>query len=221
MAIGLLCLCLVSCGIPGQPSPRLAPTATSTSHPVATLASTSSPTPRPTAAPTVVHTPTAGISLTSPTTLTAPAAGTAKAGPMVTTTASLSITEESGPEASLARFGGCWGMETPETSFEIQLREQGRRIVGSFLLVKMRVVGGELTASRIREGTIQGRIVTEQAVEARLIVADYDDEGTARLTLAPDGRMLRWEEIDYPTLGLADPTSRFLPQAFILVPCGG
>jgi hypothetical protein len=111
-------------------------------------------------------------------------------------------------------------METRETSFEIQLRQQGSTVRGSFLLVKMRVVGDELSASRIREGSIQGRIVAEQTVEARVIVAEYDDEGEVRLTLAPGGTMLYWEEVDYPTLGLADPTSRFLPQAFILVPCG-
>lgn len=111
-------------------------------------------------------------------------------------------------------------METEEVSFEMQIERRGPDLQGSFLLVKMCVVTNELSACRIREGTLQGRVLTRDTSEVRLLIPEYDDEGTAKLILAPDGATLRWEEIDYPTVGLADGASRYLPPSFVLVPCG-
>ncbi len=105
-------------------------------------------------------------------------------------------------------------------SFEMQIERRGPDLQGSFLLVKMCVVTNELSACRIREGTLQGRVLTRDTSEVRLLIPEYDDEGTAKLILAPDGATLRWEEIDYPTVGLADGASRYLPPSFVLVPCG-
>jgi hypothetical protein len=120
----------------------------------------------------------------------------------------------------LDRFEGCWGLETEEVSFEIQLERQGPGLEGSFLLIKMCVVANELSACRIREGTLQGRMVTRDMSDVRLVIPDYDDEGTARLTLAPDGETLHWEELDYPAVGLADGEEHYLPPSFVLIPCG-
>jgi len=103
----------------------------------------------------------------------------------------------------------------------MRMERRGPDLQGSFLLVKMCVVANELSACRIREGTLQGRILTRDASEVRLFIPEYDDEGTARLTLAPDGATLRWEELDYPAVGLADGEERYLSPSFVLVPCGG
>ncbi len=106
-------------------------------------------------------------------------------------------------------------------SFEIQLEPHGSRIQGSLLLVKLCLVADELTACRIREGTLEGTRVTTDTLEIHLSILEYDDEGVARLTLNPGGATLRWEELDYPAAGLADGATRYLPPSFILVPCGG
>ncbi|MBS3783857.1 MAG: hypothetical protein KGY78_05400 [Anaerolineae bacterium] len=105
-------------------------------------------------------------------------------------------------------------------SFDIQLQREGMELQGWFLLVKLCVVANELTACRIREGTLQGALVAERTVDVQLIIPEYDDEGRVRLTLAPGGGTLHWEEIEYPILGLADPGSRYLPPSFDLVRCG-
>jgi hypothetical protein len=105
-------------------------------------------------------------------------------------------------------------------SFEIRIERRGPDLQGSFLLVKMCVVANELSACRIREGTLQGRVLTRDTSEARLLIPAYDDEGWVRLKLAPDGATLNWEELDYPAVGLADGASRYLPPSFVLVPCG-
>jgi len=118
-------------------------------------------------------------------------------------------------------YEGCWELETEDVSFEVRLKRERAEVQGSFLLVRLCSVANELTACRIREGTLQGTFGANRTVDLRLIVSEYDDEGRVRLTPGPDGRMLHWEEIDYPELGLADPTSRFLPQSFDLAPCSG
>jgi hypothetical protein len=94
-------------------------------------------------------------------------------------------------------------------------------VEGTFLLVKMCVVADELTACRIREGTLQGTLEATRTLDAQIAIPEYDDGGQVRLTQSLGDGMLHWEEIDYPDVGLADPTSRFLPPSFDLVRCGG
>ena len=190
IGVGMLWLGLVACTVPNQPSPA----------------------PVHMARPTVALRPTAAIRLTSmPTPTTRLTVATIPSSP---------VTQERGPEGSWARFEGCWVLETEEVSFEIRLKQQHHGVRGSFLLVKLCVVADELSACRIREGTLQGRAVARETLELRLAIPEYDDEGTARLTLAADGATLRWEELDYPILGLADGKERYLPPSFALVPCG-
>lgn len=131
-----------------------------------------------------------------------------------------SPTSEKETERSLSSFQGCWGLETEDVSFEVHLEPDGFGVQGSFLLVKLCTVVGQLSACRIREGTLQGTLVAERVVEARLFIPEYDDEGRVRLALAPGGETLHWKEIDYPTQGLADPGWRYLPTSSDLVRCG-
>ena len=86
-------------------------------------------------------------------------------------------------------------------------------------MIKMCLVAGERSACRIREGVIEGT-VTLNELEVRLSIPEYDDEGTALLTLAGDEGSLFWEELDYPEIGLADWNGHYLPPTFTLIPCG-
>jgi hypothetical protein len=137
--------------------------------------------------------------------------------PMPTSTPTPNPTD--GPGYFPELFHGCWHLETEDVSFEIQLEQQGASVQGTFLLIKMCVVGDELSACRIREGLIEG-IVTMDGLKIRLSIPEYDDEGTALLTLADDEETLSWEELDYPVVGLADgDTQHYLPPRFTLIPC--
>ena len=190
ISVGLLCLSLVTCAVQDR----------------------SSPAPRPTTQLTVTEKPPAATTVTS---TPAPIAALTATG-----TATSTIMQHSIQGSPWPRFEGCWGLETEEVSFEIRLQQEGLEVRGSFLLVKMCVVADELTACRIREGTLEGTLVAERTVDVQLTIPEYDDEGKVRLTLAPGGGALHWEEIDYPTQGLAGPGARYLPPSFDLVPCG-
>ena len=151
------------------------------------------------------------------TTLASPPAPTSR--PKVPT-ATAPIVRKSDADEVLSWYEGCWELETEAVSFEIQLEGEGAELRGSFLLVKFCLLANELTACRIREGTLEGTPVAERMVEARITVPEYDDEGKVQLTLAPGEEALHWEEIEYPTQGLADPGWRYLPPSFDLVRCG-
>lgn len=188
---GLLCLALVACAVPGQSPSTPAPTFPPTMDWKPRATIRSTPLPRPTAQPTTTATP----------------------GEVVK------------PNESVAGyrslFEGCWSLETEEVSFEVRLEQEGPDVHGTFLLVKMCLVADELTACRIREGTLQGTLVATRTVEARLAIPEYDGAGMVRLAPGPGDRTLHWEEIDYPDFGLSDSKSRFLPPSFDLRPCGG
>jgi len=146
---------------------------------------------------------------------------TAKLQPTTPTTAATVVTPGISLAGARSKFEGCWSLETEEVSFEIRLDQEGTHVAGTFLLVKMCLVADELTACRIREGTLRGSIVSTQMAEVRILIPEYDDEGAARLELTEDGPKLAWEEIDYPDLGLADGPSHYLPPSFVMAPCGG
>ena len=167
--------------------------------------------PAPTVQPTLTRklTPTSG-STASPTPTLQP---TASATPQDPFTPGISVA------GARSGFDGCWDLETEEVSFEVHFVQEDTNVLGTFLLVKMCVVADELTACRIREGSLQGSIVSAQLAEVRILIPEYDDEGTARIELTADGTELVWEEIDYPTLGLADGTSHYLPPSFVMAPC--
>jgi hypothetical protein len=188
---GLICAFLVACAVPKQP-------------------------PLTSVTPSVL--PTEGLRATATVRSTAVPTAT------VPRTATPSQAEDFTPPLSVAGplspFEGCWSLETEEVSFEVKLEEDGLDLKGTFFLVKMCLVADELTACRIREGTLLGSILTKNTSEVRVLIPEYDDEGRVRLTLAPDGATLHWEELDYPAVGLADGASRYLPPSFVLVPCG-
>jgi hypothetical protein len=188
---GLLCLTLVACAVPGQSLSTPVPTFPPTMDRKPRATIRSTPLPKPTAQPTATATP----------------------GDVVT------------PNKSVAghrlQFEGCWSLETEEVSFEVRLEQEGLDVHGTFLLVKMCLVADELTACRIREGTLQGTLVTTRTVEARLAIPEYKGVGRFRLAAGPGDRTLHWEEIDYPDFGLSDSKSRYLPPSFDLRPCGG
>ena len=115
-------------------------------------------------------------------------------------------------------FAGCWQFETEEVQFELQLEQRGADLKGTFLLIKLCVVDGVVSACRIREGSIAGT-VTASEIEVSVDIPEYDDQGTARLTVADDWGSLLWQELDYPEAGLADFGVHYLPPTFTLVPC--
>jgi hypothetical protein len=115
-------------------------------------------------------------------------------------------------------FGGCWEFETEDVQFEMALEQRGIDLEGTFILIKLCVVDDVSSACRIREGSIQGT-VTGAEVEVRLVIPEYDDEGTALLTVADDGGTLSWVELEYPEAGLADWGVHYLPPVFTLTPC--
>jgi hypothetical protein len=115
-------------------------------------------------------------------------------------------------------FGGCWQFETEDVQFEMELEQRGADLEGTFLLIKLCVVEDVPTACRIREGSIQGTVGAAE-VEIKLAIPEYDDEGTALLTVADDGGTLSWVELEYPEAGLADFGAHYLPPTFTLVPC--
>jgi len=115
-------------------------------------------------------------------------------------------------------FGGCWQFETEDVQFEIELEQQGPDLEGTFLLIKLCVVGDVPSACRIREGYIQGTVAAAE-VAIKLAIPEYDDEGTALLTVADDGGTLSWVELEYPEAGLADWGTHYLPPTFTLMPC--
>jgi hypothetical protein len=115
-------------------------------------------------------------------------------------------------------FGGCWQFETEDVQFEMELEQRGADLEGTFLLIKLCVVEDVPSACRIREGSIQGTVGAAE-VEVRLVIPEYDDEGTALLTVADDGGTLSWAELEYPEAGLADWGTHYLPPTFTLVPC--
>lgn len=167
--------------------------------------------PAPTVQPTLTRKPT-------------PTSGpTASPTPTLQPTASVTPADLFTPGVSVAGarsgFGGCWELDTEAVSFEVRLEEEDTGVQGTFLLVKMCVVADELTACRIREGTLRGDIVSAQLAEVRILIPEYEDEGTARLKLTADGGELAWDVIDYPVLGLADGSSRYLPPSFVMAPC--
>jgi len=188
---GLICAFLVACAVPNQPTPTSV---------------------MPSVPPTEGLRPTVTVRSTAvPTATVQPATTAAQAEDF---TPPLSV---AGPQSP---FEGCWSLETEEISFEVKLEQEGLEVEGTFFLVKMCLVADELTACRIREGTLLGSILTKNTSEVRVLIPEYDDEGRVRLKLAPDGATLRWEELDYPAVGLADGASRYLPPSFVLVPCG-
>ena len=103
--------------------------------------------------------------------------------------------------------------------FEIKLEQQDADVQGTFLLIKVCVVEGILSACRIREGLVEGTVAMDE-LEIRLSIPEYDDEGTALLTLADDGQTLSWKELEYPEVGLSDGGPHYLPPRFTLTPCG-
>lgn len=173
--------------------PSLSPTSPPTPTPVAP-ASTITPTPKLTQTPTPTATP-------EPTQTPTPTA-----------------TPSATPVDSSGLFHGCWQFETEDVWLEMKLEQQGADVQGTFFLIKICVVGGERSACRIREGFIEGT-VTMNEMEIKLDIPEYDDEGTALLTLADDGETLSWEELEYPELGLADWGPHYLPSRFTLIPC--
>lgn len=157
--------------------------------------------------------------LASPTSTTPPPAMPAQTltpAPSHTPTSDPNPTD--GPGQSSQLFHGCWLLETEEVSFEMQLEQQGIEVKGTFLLVKICVVGGEPSACRIREGVVEG-VVTTDALTITLSIPEYDDEGAALLTLADDGGTLSWEELEYPEIGLADGDEHYLPSSLTLIRC--
>ena len=99
----------------------------------------------------------------------------------------------------------------------MQLEQQGADVQGTFLLIKVCVVEGIPSACRIREGFIEGTVAIDK-LEIKLSIPEYDDEGAALLTLADDGEMLSWEELEYPVAGLSDGGPHYLPPKFTLTP---
>ena len=102
----------------------------------------------------------------------------------------------------------------------MQLEQEGADVQGTFLLIKVCVVEGTPSACRIREGLIEGTVARDE-LEIRLSIPEYDDEGTALLTLVDDGQTLSWEELEYPEMGLSDGGPHYLPPEFTLTPCDG
>ena len=191
IAAGLLCLALFACAVPEQP--LAVPTAT--------------------VPPTTDCQPTVTLGLTPFSTPTAQQRATAEPQDIGTPNKKAA--------ASRSDFEGCWSLETEDVSFEVRLEQEGLDMEGTFLLVKMCVVADELTACRIREGSVLGSATAKQTADLRLVIPEYDDEGTFQLKLTEGGAKVAWEEIDYPVLGLADGPSRYLPPAFVMVSCGG
>jgi hypothetical protein len=102
--------------------------------------------------------------------------------------------------------------------FEMQLEQEGADVEGTFLLIKVCVIEGIRSACRIREGLIEGTVARDE-LEIRLSIPEYDDKGTALLTLADDGEILSWEELEYPEASLSDGGPHYLPPKFTLTPC--
>jgi len=115
-------------------------------------------------------------------------------------------------------FAGCWQFETEEVQLELQLEQRGADLKGTFLLIKLCVVDDVVSACRIREGSIAGT-VTASEIEVSVDIPEYEDQGTARLTVGDDWGSLLWQELDYPEVGLADFGVHYLPPTFTLVPC--
>lgn len=166
----------------------------------------------PSPTPVLIVTPTASaVPASAPTARPGVAAATPLPSPAA----------ESGSQERMAPFDGCWSLDTDDVSFELRLEVRDQYVQGSFLLVRMCIVADEVSACRIREGTLQGTGVAPDTLDIRLSIPEYDDEGTARLTLTADGAGLVWEELVYPDLGLAGGRDRYLPPSFAMIPCGG
>lgn len=189
LGVGALCLILLACEAPAQP-----------------LTSTTAPTPtrEPTATPT-----------STPTDIPAPSRTRT---PTPTPTSTPTSTPAGGSGYFPELFHGCWHLETEDISFEMQLEQRRADVQGTFLLVKICVVDGVRSACRIREGSIEGT-VTMNELEITLTIPEYDDEGTALLTLAADRGSLSWQELAYPEVGLADGGTHYLPPTFTLLSC--
>ena len=166
--------------------------------------------PTSTTAPTPTREPTATPTST-PTDIPAPSRT-----PTPTSTPTSTPADGSGYFPEL--FHGCWHLETEDVSFEMQLEQRRVDVQGPFLLIKICVVDGVHSACRIREGSIEGT-VTKDELEIKLTIPEYDDEGTALLTLAADRGSLSWQELAYPEVGLADGGTHYLPPKFTLLPC--
>lgn len=164
-----------------------------------------SPTPVP------MVTPTPSAVLTS-----APAAR-----PALTSTPLPSPPADTGSDEPLAYIDGCWSLETADASFEIRMETRDQYVHGSFPLAKTCLVADQISACRIREGTLEGTPVAPATLDIRLSIPEYRDAGSARLTLHADGVGVLWEELDYPPVGRADGSSRYLPPSFVTIRCGG
>jgi len=194
LCLGVLCCILAACGASAYPSASPLPPL-----PVPT---TVVPTPPSTSTPSRSHTP---ILSPSPTRT-----------PVPTATPTPIPADGSGYVPDL--FAGCWQFETEEVQFELQLEQRGADLKGTFLLIKLCVVDDVVSACRIREGTIAGTVAAGE-IDVSVDIPEYQDQGTARLTVADDWGSLLWQELDYPEAGLADFGVHYLPPTFTLVPC--
>jgi hypothetical protein len=191
LSVVILCSILSACAAPaGSPTPTTVPTVTPEPSFTPVPTSTSPPVPSRTPAPV-------------PTSASA-------------STPTPSLGDGSGYVPDV--FGGCWQFETEDVQFEIELEQRGADLEGTFLLIKLCVVEDVPSACRIREGSIQGTVEAAE-VEVRLVIPEYDDEGTALLTVADDWGTLSWVELEYPEAGLADWGTHYLPPTFTLIPC--
>jgi hypothetical protein len=191
LSVVILCLTLSACVAPAD-------LAAPTTVPAVTREPASTPAPAPTSTPVPSRKP-APVPTSAPASTPTPIPG-----------------DSSGYVPDL--FGGCWQFETEDVQFEIELEQRGADLEGTFLLIKLCVVEDVPSACRIREGSIQGTVAGAE-VEVRLVIPEYDDEGTALLTVADDGGTLSWVELEYPEAGLADWGTRYLPPTFTLIPC--
>ena len=161
-------------------------------------ASASEPSATPWSYPTPSPSPT-GTSVSAPLTPTAPSVGS---------------------DSSRELLDGCWRYEGEDVSYEMRLRQQGSAVQGTFLLIKICVVGDLESACRIREGEITGT-ASDDGVEIHVLLPDYNDEGLVLLTPAEGWDVLFWDQVEYPWAGLADGNTRYLPARFSLDRCDG